>query len=79
MKIGLLWHDSSAKALSQKVLAAAKRYGERFGQPANMCYVNPQVLSDSDEREVEGILVRSSPQILMHHLWVGRESVTEEA
>jgi hypothetical protein len=42
-----------------------------------MCYVNPQVLSDSDEREVEGILVRSSPQILTHHLWIGREMAEE--
>ncbi len=77
MRIGLLWYDAGTKALTDKVTKAAKRYHERFGEEANVCYVNPQTLSEG-ACEVDGIQVLPSPQILRHHYWVGRELEKEK-
>jgi hypothetical protein len=73
MKVGLLWYDNSKRELGQKLARAAKRYRERFGQDANVCYVHPTSLPDEEERRVNGILVRTSPRILNHHIWMGEE------
>lgn len=77
MRVGLLWYDAGAKGLPDKVAKAAKRYHERFGEKPNVCYVNPQTLSEG-ACEVNGIRVLPSPQILRHHYWVGRELQKEE-
>ncbi|HOU15111.1 MAG TPA: hypothetical protein PKZ84_18530 [Anaerolineae bacterium] len=72
MDVGLLWHDSGAEDLAWKLARAAKRYRDRFGDKPNVCYVNPSLLPEGD-RKVDGILVRSSPRVLRHHFWLGRE------
>lgn len=78
MQVGLLWYDSGSSELALKVSQAAKRYRERFGADPNVCYVHPATLPDGEQR-VGGIVVRTSPRVLQHHLWVGREQPTSEA
>ncbi len=72
METGLLWHDSGSGDLAWKLAQAAKRYQDRFGHKPNVCYVNPALLPEGD-RNVNGILVRSSPRVLRNHFWLGRE------
>ncbi len=77
MDVGLLWYDGGKKQLADKVAKAVKRYRERFGERPNVCYVHPLTLPEG-EQEVAGVTVRTSPQILQHHFWVGREERTPE-
>ncbi|MDY6877345.1 MAG: hypothetical protein SWK90_14235 [Chloroflexota bacterium] len=45
MKVGLLWFDDDGeRGLEEKVARAARRYGEKFGRRANVCYVNLLVM-----------------------------------
>jgi hypothetical protein len=71
MNIGLLWHDSQ-KPVDLVVPLAAARYEQRFGESPNVCYVNPTVLPDGD-RAVDGVLIKSSAQVLKFHYWLGVE------
>lgn len=73
MNVGLLWHDNGAEDLAAKLTRAAARYRARFGQPPNVCYVNPAALPTGD-KQIGAIQVRTSPKILRHHLWLGRET-----
>ncbi len=77
MQIGLLWYDNGNSELPLKVSQAVKRYRERFGAEPNVCYVPPENLPNG-EQQVEGVAVRASPRILRHHLWVGREQLSQE-
>lgn len=53
MDRGLLWFDNNPKiALEEKIRQAAARYRQKFGQPANMCLVNPR----------EGVGVEGGPR-----------------
>ncbi|HDQ34866.1 MAG TPA: hypothetical protein ENN14_00955 [Chloroflexi bacterium] len=72
MQSGLLWHDSSANALSLKIGRAIERYRERFGAAPNVCYVHPQQLPEGEQRIGE-VAVRASERVLLHHFWVGQE------
>jgi len=81
MEIGLLWFDNDPrKGLEEKIRQAAGRYAEKFGQPANLCFLNPATLlagapaaNGSWEVVFEGraIKVRTAPQVLPHHFWIG--------
>ena len=76
MDIGLLWFDKGSEQLSHKVQRAAKRYKERFGQQANVCYVHPEALPEGSQK-VGKIWLRTSSRVLRHHLWVGYEHPQE--
>jgi hypothetical protein len=75
MKEGLLWYDDNpARDLAEKIGPAARRYRQKFGVPANVCYVHPSVLDNNGKvREVDGLRVASLPSVLRHHFWLGRE------
>ncbi len=71
MKTGLLWYDDDPKkSFWEKVGQAAERYRERFGRPANACFVNPVSLP-SERGEDQGMKVAPLPTILPNHFWVG--------
>ena len=73
MKEGLLWFDSGpGRDLAEKVGMAARRFKQKFGAPANVCYVHPSALGD-EVRKVNGVRVEPLPSVLRHHFWVGRE------
>ena len=69
MREGLLWFDPDPKlAPEAKLAAAAARFAERFGRPANCCHVHP------DQQFVDPtIAVVPDPAVRRHHLWVGRD------
>jgi hypothetical protein len=47
MKVGLLWFDDDpGRDLAEKVGRAARRYRQKFGVPADVCYVHPSTLGD---------------------------------
>jgi len=73
MNIGLLWYDASKRALADRIAPAARRYRERFGEEANVCYVNPAELPDG-ECQINDIHVLPLARILCHHLWLEQES-----
>jgi hypothetical protein len=71
MKIGLLWYDDDPKkSFWQKVEQAAKCYYERFGRPANACFVNPANLP-SERDEAQRVKVAALATILPDYFWVG--------
>jgi len=74
INVGLLWHDSQ-KPVDLVVPLAAARYEARFRQAPNVCYVHPSVLPDGD-RAVDGVLIKSSAQVLKFHFWLGVEQGT---
>ena len=75
MKTGLLWFDDDpGRDLTEKIGRAARRYRQKFGTPANVCYVHPSALNgNSRVQKVGGVRVASKPSVLQHHFWVGRE------
>jgi hypothetical protein len=78
MKEGLLWYDDNPKRdLAEKVERAVRRYRQKFGTPANVCYVHPSTLAGTalleGVWEVDGVCVAPLPSVLRHHFWVGRE------
>lgn len=40
MKSGLLWFDSSAKPINEKIQDAARRFEQKFGVRPNRAYIN---------------------------------------
>ena len=69
MREGLLWFDPDPNVTPEaKLAAAAARFAERFGRPANCCHVHPdeQVTSPT-------IAVVADPAVRRHHYWVGRD------
>lgn len=73
MKVGLLWFDDNPdRDLAEKVRRAAQRYRQKFGKPANVCYVHPSALGDNSRVEKVGrVRVASKRSVLQHHFWVG--------
>ena len=69
MNEGLLWFDADAKVAPQaKLAAAAARFSERFGRPANCCHVHP------DHQFADpAIAVVPDPAVRPHYFWVGRD------
>ena len=78
---GLLWYDNDPKAdLAEKIRRAVTRYREKYGRPANVCYVNPVTLSGRPAPDGSfdlplgnGVSVRvvQVRNVLPHHFWVG--------
>jgi hypothetical protein len=81
--MGLLWFDSDPnRPLAVKIEDAARRYREKFGQPADTCYVNRGVLLGRGGEELaSSVLLRVVPSgcIMPHHFLVGREELTVAA
>ena len=75
MKVGLLWYDDNpGRDLAEKIGRAARRYRQKFGTPANVCYVHPSALSDNGRLgKVGEVRVAPLPSVLRHHFWLGRE------
>ena len=75
MNTDLLWFDDDpGRDLAEKVRRAARRYRQKFGTPANVCYVHPSALNDNSRvQKVSGVRVASKPSVLRHHFWVGVE------
>jgi len=75
MREGLLWYDDNpGRDLAEKIGRAARRYRQKFGAPANVCYVHPSALGgNSKVQKVGGVRVSSQSSVLRHHFWVGRE------
>ena len=75
MKAGLLWYDDDpGRDLAEKIGRAARRYRQKFGAPANVCYVHPLALDNNGETQKVGqVRVASKPSVLQHHFWIGVE------
>ena len=73
MKQGLLWFDNDPKrSLEEKIVQAAERYAQKFGQQPNTCYVNPQMVVGKGARKVlKKVRVVTAQNILPHHFWLG--------
>lgn len=81
MNIGMLWLDDSSATLATKVRKAAAYYQKKYGRAAEMCLVNPQMLSsEAGILGAEGgVTVRPWRSIPLHHLWIGVEELPEYA
>ena len=83
MQVGLLWFDNDPhRGLTSKIEDAARRYREKFGRPADTCYVNNLLLSKGLEMVTalslpsQTLRVVPAANILPHHFWVGEEGGT---
>jgi hypothetical protein len=84
MQIGLLWFDNDPhRGLTSKIDDAAQRYREKFGRPADTCYVNSLVFDGGLEAVAplnladHALRVVPAANILPHHFWVGEEGERE--
>jgi hypothetical protein len=77
MKVGLLWQDLSPdRTIAEKVTDAAKRYNQKYDQPANTCYIHPTVLATllpADEEQLDGITLKPRQQTAPGYFWIGTE------
>jgi len=74
METGLLWFDDNPRvAFASKVESAARRYRERFGRPADVCYVHPQMLVGVASMPAQVQVVALST-VRPNHFWIGIKS-----
>jgi hypothetical protein len=74
MNIGMLWlDDDKHTTLEEKIEKAADYYHNKYGQSPDFCVVNPTMLEES--KNIGRIQVRTAPNILRNHFWVGIQSV----
>jgi hypothetical protein len=77
MNTGMLWYDNDPRtALTIKVSRAADYYRKKYGRAADLCLVNPSMLTDRPglvDGRAGKIMVRSNRAILPGHLWLGIE------
>jgi len=72
---GLLWFDDDpTRSLKEKVMRAAKRYQEKHGQRANLCYVHPAMIENGKtEFKVGAVHVLPRHTVLPNHFWIGKQ------
>jgi hypothetical protein len=71
MKTGLLWFDDNPKIpLASKVERAARRYHERFGRAADVCYVHPKTLAGATVMPAN-VKIIASTTVQQNCFWVG--------
>lgn len=75
MRTGLLWYDDDPeRELAEKIKRVVQRYEQKYGTPANVCYVHPSALGGNGKvQKVDRVRVMSWPSVLRYHFWVGRE------
>ncbi len=77
MNVGMLWYDNDPRtALAAKVNRAADYYRQKYGRAADLCLVNPSMLSGkpvSETGQAGKVIIRSNRAILPGHLWIGTE------
>ena len=74
MQEGLLWFDNNPQhKLADKISQAAARYQDRLQHRPTVCYLNANEF-DKNVEIVDGILIKPSPRVLPHHLWIGVEA-----
>jgi hypothetical protein len=66
--IYLMWFDDSKTSLAGKIEAAARRYQDKFGQPANLCLVNAAQFSPVN---LPGLEIKPAKNVLRNHFQVG--------
>ena len=72
MNIGMLWYDGDKKrSLEEKVRRAADYYREKYGQAPNLCLINPKSVTNGASRRMGSVELRTAPNVLPHHFWVG--------
>jgi hypothetical protein len=71
MKTGMLWFDNDPKTdLPTKISRAAAYYQKKYGKLPDICFVHPTMITNASLK-ARGIEVRSTRQVLPHHLWLG--------
>ncbi len=84
MELGMLWFDGeSQRPLQERLDRAARYYAQKYGRPANTCYVHPSTIAGTGrapetkaskrEQCVAGLTVRASRTVLPNHFWLGVE------
>lgn len=71
MTSGLLWFDNSKDTLAVKVQKAAAYYAQKYGRKAELCLVNPAMMTGQKMDNMKDITVRPWRGVLPHHFWVG--------
>jgi hypothetical protein len=70
MESGLLWlDDRSNLSFAQKLEGAVSYYRCKYGGAPSVCYVHPSCLPTTPPDQT--VIVRSAPDILPHHFWLG--------
>lgn len=71
MKTGMLWFDNDPHTdLTTKISLAASFYQNKYGKKPDLCFVHPSMLL-KEKPGMKEIEVRSTRQVLPHHLWMG--------
>lgn len=66
VKLGWLWFDDDPKTtLQEKVIVAAHRFQQKFGQAPRLCYVNERELMQ--EQTTAGLKVTTAKYVLPGH------------
>ena len=75
MNSGMLWFDNDPKtALASKINRAAQYYKHKYGQTAEVCFINPKTKGET-EIELPDVEVKVSETILPFHFWIGTKQV----
>ncbi len=78
MNYGMLWFDNDPQTnLTHKVNRAAMYYRKKYGETPDICFVNPDMVTD---KKVDGgeVIIKTNPAILPHHIWIGKDAAKKE-
>jgi hypothetical protein len=71
MTTGMLWFDNDNKTdLPTKIERAAEYYQKKYGKKPDLCFVHPSMIGGTSPNAV-GIQVKTTNNVLPHHLWLG--------
>jgi len=75
MNTGLMWFDNDPQTpLAVKIEKASTYYKKKFGRLPELCLVNPSMMGNQAETNVEQhITIRAFQSVLPGHLWIGVE------
>lgn len=72
MRVGMMWFDSDHnRSLEERIEQAAGYYQAKYGARPDLCYVHPAMDELGGLRHASGVTVRTSPEVLPEHLWLG--------
>jgi hypothetical protein len=72
MQVGMMWFDGDHKrSLEERIERAAGYYQTKYGARPDLCYVHPEMDEQGEIKQACGVTVRTSPEVLPEHFWLG--------
>jgi len=78
MRTGMLWFDNNDQHdMEAKLRRAVDYYEKKYGKRPSVCVVHPLTMA-GNKKDLLGLDIRTSNNVLPHHFWLGEEQSTKK-